>query len=112
MVDSNYWMYHFWFVLVIPLSLLMALVSAPLGDVVATVVFSVLGVSTIIAGFGSFYGYYAEAQILADSDVGWEPKWGAYMVLHLLFTPFIVCPVYLFDRWRAIGIQWRDLKVV
>lgn len=109
--DSRYWMYHFWFLLIYPASLLTFLVTAPLGDRAMAVAFGVIGLVTAGAALGSFVGYYAEAKRFEAAGRGWKPRWAPYMVLQLVFTPFIVAPVYLFDRWRAVGIPWEELRV-
>jgi hypothetical protein len=110
-VGSKYWLYHVWFVVIYPLFIPFLIVFSAFEEtIIGSAVAMIYVVITAVAAVGSLIGYYVEAQRFSESDSEWVPKWTAYAVLHFIFSPFIIAPVYLFDRWRAVGIPWRSLK--
>ncbi|TKR27916.1 hypothetical protein DM868_02190 [Natronomonas salsuginis] len=75
-----------------------------------TLLFSLVGVA-FIAVWGSLIGYHAEARIMKENNADWVPGTWLYTIGHFLITPFVAAPIYLIDRWLAIGIDWSHLKL-
>lgn len=111
--QGQYWIYHAWFVAVWPAFAVVILATAVFdSEIVTTLAVGTIGVVTFAAGWGSLIGYYVEAKRFKKSDSEWVPKWAAYVVLHFIFTPFIIAPVYLIDRYRAVGLPTHQLKTL
>lgn len=106
-IDSRIWLFHAYFVLVWPavlvgggvllaLDVVLSSAAVPIGEAAGLLFFA----ATAIAAFGSFIGYYFEAERFRAADSTWVPTWWAYMIGHVLLTPFVVAPIYLLQRYR------------
>lgn len=108
-VESNWWRPMAVVVLLIPLSFTFGLIYLWDGFIVLTVPVMLLG---IYGMFGSLVGYYRDAKNIKETEgVDWEPWWWLYLLGHILFSPLLTAPVYLFQRWRHVGVPWSDLFV-
>lgn len=63
------------------------------------------------SSLATFYGYYAEAQILERSNADWQPYWWLYVIATPLLSAIVVSLIYLFNRERHVGIQWDQLAI-
>ncbi|WP_254837918.1 hypothetical protein [Natronomonas marina] len=59
---------------------------------------------TIVCSLLSLFAYRVEAKRLRAADADWRPVWWAYVLAHLLLSPFFVTFVYLLQRWRHVGL--------
>jgi hypothetical protein len=63
------------------------------------------------SSLAAFYGYYAEAKILRQSDADWHPYWWLYVVATPILSIFVTSLIYLVQRERHVGIRWEQLAV-
>lgn len=115
-IESKYWIWHFYFVVLWPLVLGILVTEAglrALGFGEDIMFLPLIGVILLgfVAGFGSLLGYHVEAKRLKAVQADYIPRRWVYTVAHILTTPVIVAPIYLFQRWRHVGIPWNDLRL-
>lgn len=111
--QSKWWIFHFIISISLPgffIGILLAgYVNFP-SNVVDVIIFLWLAIS-LISVFGSLFGYHAEANKMEEIDSDWVPGKWFYTIGHIILTPWIVAPIYLIDRWLAIGLDWSHLKI-
>ncbi len=53
------------------------------------------------------FGFYYDAREIQDAGRDWEPKWWAYIIGSFIVTPSLTSAIYLFQRYRHVGIYYR-----
>lgn len=110
--QGRIWVWHLWFVAIWPILLVgggaVLAAEAVLPAIAATAVelgAILLGGVTLVAGFVSLFGYREEARRFRDAGSDWVPTWWVWAVAHVLLSPFIAAPAYVFRRWRRVGLS-------
>lgn len=107
-INSNYWMWHFSWVVIWPVFVLLFIVYI-LSDLLAVIIYMGVAIFMFAAAWGSLIGYWVEAKRLKEAESDWVPMKWLYIIGHIFLSPFIVAPVYFIRRWQKIGIPWGDL---
>jgi len=108
---SRWWVFHFALTAYIPGIFIALWVSPYLPESIADMILFGFVMIAFVSVFGSLIGYHAEARIMKENNSDWVPGKWLYTIGHFLITPFVAAPIYLIDRWLAIGLDWSHLKL-
>lgn len=59
--------------------------------------------ATIVAALWALVGYYYDAKHLREIDADWRPRWGIWVLGHIIFSPMFIAPIYLAVRTHRTG---------
>lgn len=64
------------------------------------------------AVIGSLIGFHTDAQYLRECDAGWAPNPWVWTLLFFVLTPPIASALYLWERNRNVGVNWRIVPIL
>jgi hypothetical protein len=65
----------------------------------------------LMFSIAAMFGFYYDARAIRDAGKEWDPRWRAYVLASFLVTPAVTSTVYLFQRYRHIGIYYRGRRI-
>lgn len=96
----------------IPIAFAIPMVGVAIDSDAVFLLYMVLAFIVLAGGLGSLIGYHKEANMLKDAEADWVPHKWTYAVAHVLLWAWPVALIYLIQRWRHIGIPWKNLPFV
>jgi hypothetical protein len=112
-VTDRWWLPHFvalWVWCLLAGMMIVAAVAALLGlpdqyAGVAMLPFMLVAIpAAIYSGLWGLVSYYKENKAMKQAGLEWRPKlWPLWTIMHLIFTPYFLSPVYLWWRRRKLG---------
>lgn len=59
----------------------------------------------------ALFGFYYDTRAIRDAGREWDPTWWAYVLGSFLVTPTLTSAVYLFQRYRHVGLRYRGREL-
>ncbi|WP_101296158.1 hypothetical protein [Halegenticoccus soli] len=112
-VRSNWWWSH---VAVVLWTIVLDLFLLIGGSLNLTQTASLLALQAWLFVFLTFtiaalFGFYYDAREIQDAGQEWKPTWWMYIVGSFIVTPLLTSALYLFQRYRHVGIRYRRWQV-
>ena len=99
--DRRRYAYGYWVVFWVAAAV--AVGMATFAPTLAVWLWAALALPSVPIAVWSLVGYYYDAAELRDCDAGWVPDWRFWAAAHVVVSPAVAAPMYLWRRSRKVN---------